>query len=78
MNPTFLRVGAGVVTALGAAAGVIAANPDLIKLALPPQMAAAVSASAIVIVAVLHELVHTTAPSATAPADPAPPKESST
>lgn len=72
MSPIFLRACAAAVTALGAAAGVIAANPDLIKTVLPPNVAAAVVASALVIVAVLHELVHTTsAPAATAPADPA-------
>lgn len=76
VNPIFLRACAGFVTALGSAAGVIAANPDLIKVALPPGTAAAVSATALVIVAVLHEMAHSnTAPSASAPADPAPPKE---
>jgi hypothetical protein len=75
MNPIFLRVCAAVVTALGSAAGVIAANPELIQTALPPNLAAAVSVSSLVIVAMLHELVHTSAPAA-APADPAAPKES--
>lgn len=77
MNPTFLRGCAAVVAALGATAGAIAANPDLIKLALPPNIAAAVTTSAIVIVAVLHELVHNTAPSAPEPAAPDAPKETS-
>lgn len=72
MNPTFLRIGAAVATAIGSAAGVIASNPGLVNAALPPTAAAAVSVGALVIVAVLHELVHTTAP-----ADPASPKEPS-
>jgi hypothetical protein len=78
MNPTFLRVGAAVMTAFGSAAGVIAANPDLVKTALPPNVAAAVSVTALVIVAVLHELVHiSAAPAAAAPAAPAQPEEPS-
>lgn len=72
MNPIALRIGAAIFTALGSAAGVIAANPALVDAALPPTAAAAVSVSSLVIVAVLHELVHTTsAPGAAAPADPA-------
>lgn len=74
MNKTFLRAAAAAVTALGSAAGVIAANPDLIKTALPPHVAAAVITTALVIVAVLQELAHNTAPAA-APADPVSLKE---
>lgn len=70
MNPKFLRACAAAVTALGAAAGVIAANSDLVKTALPPNVAAAISLTALVLVAVLHELAHNSAPAA-APADPA-------
>jgi len=76
MNPIALRIGAAIFTALGSAAGVIAANPELVKAALPPTAAAAVSVSSLVIVAVLHELVHTTAAVPPGPADPAAPKES--
>lgn len=71
MSPTFLRAAAAVFTAIGSAAGVIAANPSLVDAALPPTAAAAVTVGALVIVAVLHELVHVnSAPSAAAPADP--------
>ena len=75
MNSTFLRIGAALATAVGAAAGVIAANPALVNAAFPPTAASAISVTALVIVAVLHELVHNSAPAA-APADPAQPKES--
>lgn len=75
MNPTFLRGAAAAFTALGAAAGVISSNRELLQIALPPSIAAAITVTSLVIVAVLHELAHNTAPAATAPADPAPPKE---
>lgn len=71
MNPTVLRVGAALVAAIGSAAAVIADNPALLSAALPPHAAAAVTILALVLAPVLHELAHNTAP-----ADPAPPKES--
>ena len=73
---TVLRIGAAIVTALGAAAGVVSQNPGLVSATLPPGAASAVSLAALLVVAVLHELAHsTTASAATAPADPAPPPQ---
>lgn len=72
---TLLRVGAAVATAIGAAAGVVSQNPALVSATLSPRAASAVSLAALLIVAMLHELAHTTAPSASAPAVPAPPPQ---
>ena len=76
MNSTLLRVGAALVAAIGSAAAVVADNPSLISAALPPHAAAAVTIVALILAPVLHELAHNTVPVTTAPADPAPPKES--
>lgn len=76
MNQTVLRVCAALVAAIGSAAAVVADNPALISAALPPHAAAAVTILALILAPVLHELAHNTAPAATAPADPATPKES--
>lgn len=73
---TVLRLGAAAATALGAAAGVVSQNPGLVSATLPPRAASAVSFAALLIVAVLHELAHTTtAPAVTAPAAPADPPQ---
>lgn len=66
-----LRAAARVATGLGAAAGVIVAQPSLVDAALPPKVAALVSLLSIVIANVMHELAHTiSAPSATAAGGP--------
>lgn len=73
---TILRVAAACVTAIGAAAGVISQNPGLVSASLPPSAASSLSLAALLIVAVLHELAHsTTAPAVTAPAAPADPPQ---
>lgn len=72
MNPKFLRAAAAVMTAVGSGAGVIAANPDLLKLALPPNVAAAVTVASLVVVAVLHEFAHNTAPADPVTQEPSP------
>ncbi len=79
MNTALLmRAGARVANGLGAAAGVIVADPALVRSALPPQAAGLVCLGAIVIANVMHELSHTiSAPSATAPAAPAAPSQES-
>lgn len=76
MSPLLLRIGATAATALGTAAGIVAANPGLVSAALPAPWAAGVSLVALVIAGALHQSAHeSTAPSAPPPADPASPKE---
>jgi len=73
VSPLLLRIGASAATALGTAAGIVAANPSLVSAALPAPWAAGVSLVALVIAGVLHQQAHTAtpAPSAPPPADPA-------
>lgn len=78
MNRTALRIAAALATSIGAAAGVIVANPSLVGAVFPPGAASAVSLLALLAVAVLHELAHTSvASAAAAPAAPAKPEEPS-